>query len=297
MYFFDLTALSVCNKPIGKMSVALGTFDGVHLGHREILKRASESNLPLCAVTFSENPFGTPMITLLDEKLRLFADCGAKYALVLDFSEIVNLSYESFFRDIIIGRCDAKYAYCGFNYRFGKNAAGTPELLCDMMADYNGECICIPPVCKEGDVISSSRIRNALTNGDIALASRLLGRRYSVTSTVVHGNEIGRKIGFPTMNFDICDNFLLPENGVYITTLKEKVCITDIGIRPTVDGDGSRVCETHIINEQGDYYGQKIKIEFHKKIRNEMKFSSLSELSEKLSRDKKTATDYFINQK
>lgn len=294
--FYDLRSGLKCDKPQGlPLACALGSFDGVHLGHRAIIERAAKSDLPVCVFTFENNPFGAPLITTLEEKLRLFALCGASFAAVFDFEKIRDIPAEDFAREVISGEFSCKYAVCGFNYRFGKNAEGTPELLSGMLEENGASLIKLAPVTYAGKPISSSRIRACLASGDAESAAAMLGRAFSLSLPIVHGNAIGRTLGFPTANFDIPEGYLMPAPGVYITFCEHTPAVTNIGKRPTVETLGKTVCETHIIGADSDLYGKTVTVEFYKRLRDEVKFASREELSQRLDEDRKASLEYFGN--
>ena len=288
MIIIDLDRGAPVSSPAAPLSIALGSFDGVHIGHRELIRRAASAvsgrENAVCAVwTFNRNPFGIPYLTELDEKLELFRISGARYAVVCTFEEVSRLSPEEFV-DLLhasgVIRC-----VCGYNYTFGKEKAGNAERLKSLCAEKGMDCETVDRIELNGEEVSSTRIRRLLAEGDVLTANSLLGRRYSITYPVTHGNEIGRTLGFPTANQIIPEGRAPLRRGVYITGAKGFPSITNIGVRPTVCNDGGIVCETHIIGFDGDLYGEKLTVEFRSFLREEQKFASLDDLKLRLESD------------
>ena len=279
--------------------VALGCFDGLHIGHRVLIKKArlaaDESGLPLAVFSFTKPPKsffipgGIPILTDRDEKKRLMALLGVDILISVDFSaEIAALSPEDFFESIIRQRLCASSVFCGFNYRFGKGAKGDSELLSRLCKESAIDFSAIPSVSVEGTTVSSSAIRDLLSEGNIRGASKLLGRKYSIRSTVVSGQQLGRLLGFPTVNQLLSPTSAPLRNGVYLTRTRVGRhvwrSITNVGVRPTVDG--STLCaETHLFDFDGDLYGRNIRVEFLEFIRPEQKFASVEELTAQVLKD------------
>lgn len=279
--------------------VALGCFDGLHIGHRALIKEARLSadrlSLPLAVFSFSEPPKNffvknsVPILTDANEKKRLMESLGVDIFVSLDFSaEISSLSPEKFFEDIIISRLRASEVFCGFNYRFGKGAEGDTELLSSLCEKRSVGFSAISPVLVDGIAVSSSEIRRLLSVGDVAAAAELLGRHYSICSSVVSGQQLGRRLGFPTVNQLISNKSAPLRNGVYITRTRVghliKRSITNVGVRPTVDGH-TLCAETNLFDFEGDLYGRSIRVEFIDFIRPERKFDSIEQLSEQVQKD------------
>lgn len=279
--------------------VALGCFDGVHIGHRALIKEArraaTKKKLPLTVFSFSEPPKNffvkgsVPLLTDKKEKKRLMASLGVDIFVCVDFSlEIASLTPEKFFEDIIISRLCAREVFCGFNYRFGKDALGDAELLSKLCREKSVGFYSIPPVLLDGLTVSSSEIRSQLTSGHVAAAAKLLGRYYSVKSEVVIGKQLGRALGFPTVNQLISKESTPLKNGVYRTRTRIghliKPSITNVGVRPTVDGH-TLCAETNVFDFDGDLYGRNIRVEFLEFIRPEKKFDSVEQLSKQVQKD------------
>ncbi len=279
--------------------VALGCFDGVHVGHAELIRRAADiakkSDRPLAIFSFEEPPRNffcndrIPLLTSFEEKKRLMCALGTDLFVCVRFdSDIAELSAEQFFFGILKSKLKASHVVCGFNYRFGKNGAGDTSLL-QRLCKENGIAISIvPPVVADGITVSSSAIRKMLAEGNVEGAARLLGRPYSIVSAVVDGQHLGRTLGFPTVNQLFSNNTTPLKRGVYATRVRiGRVCkraITNVGVRPTVDGH-TLCAETNIFDFSGDLYGKRLRVEFFEFIRPELKFDSLEELSAQVHAD------------
>ncbi len=292
MRIIDLDRGVPVSSPAAPLSIALGSFDGVHVGHRALITEAAGFKGGVPAVwTFDANPFGTPYLTELGEKLRLFRLYGAGYAVVSSFGEIRDLPPGEFVG--MLRSIGAICAVCGFNFSFGKDRAGDASLLEELCAGNGMECRVVPPVKAGGAEVSSSRIRRALANGEVELANLMLGRNYSFTYPVVHGNEIARTLGYPTANQLVPAGRAPMRRGVYVTLCRGLPSVTNVGVRPTVCSESELVCETHVIGNAGDLYGSELTVEFLSFIRDERAFGSLGELKEQLGRDAERALGYF----
>lgn len=279
--------------------VALGCFDGVHVGHTELIRQArriaDEASLPLAVFSFAQPPKSFfskgPMrlLTSRDEKKRIMASLGADLFVCVPFDgSIANITAEQFFLDVLKNRLNASHVICGFNYRFGKNGLGNADLLRDLCKKSEIGISVVSPVEINGAPVSSSAIRRALEDGNVRSANLLLGRPYSISSTVVSGQQLGRTLGFPTVNQIFDQGLMPPKNGVYLSRVRighaVKKAITNVGVRPTVDGQ-TLCAETNIFDFEGDLYGKKIRVEFLEFIRPEQKFDSLEQLSAQVHRD------------
>ena len=286
--------------------ITLGNFDGVHIGHRELLRRAvdesKQNNLrsAVWSLKYNRDEYPVRYLTNIDEKVALFEAAGIDIAVFDDFEAVRDYSPERFVDEILIGKFDCAVTVCGYNFRFGKDGSGTADTLTRLMNERGRRCIVIDPVMYDDKPVSSSRIRYHITESDMEYAALLLGRPFAVKLPVIGGNKIGRTIGIPTINQVFPDRQKIPPNGVYCTRCDIDGAvynsITNIGTRPTVTGGDSRiVCETHIIGYDGDLYGREIKVSFYKKIRDEKKFASLDELKQTIAANIKEAEDYFEN--
>ena len=276
--------------------VALGFFDGVHRAHEAVLETAAREarrrGLPLLVFTFAaaDAPKGGALLLSTDaERARLFRSIGAEMGVFADFSAIASLTPEEFVSEYLIARCHAAVAVTGEDFRFGYRASGDSRRLDTLMRAAGGEAVALSPVLFRGTPISSTRIRRALEVGDCETASALLGRPYSVTYPIRHGDSRGHTLGFPTANQVPPFWRMLPARGVYRTAVtlddgSTYVGVSNVGMRPTVDGEETRI-ETHILDFEGDLYAQSMTVSFLARLRGEMKFSSLEALSEQIQKD------------
>ena len=285
--------------------VALGCFDGVHIGHRAVIEEAvriaKESGLSSTVWTFSEPPknFFAPgsvqVLTDKAEKCRRIAELGVDVMFCVDFTEqIASLSPEEFFSEIVIKKLNAKHVVCGFNYTFGAKSAGNAELLSELCERHGIALTALEPVTLGGVSVSSSLIRSLITSGDVERAREYLGYPYTITSTVVDGQKLARRLGFPTVNLTPRKSTILPKNGVYVSRIdfigndKELFGITNVGMRPTVKADA--ICaETHIFDFDGDLYGKELRVELLHFIRAERLFDSIEDLREQVRKDIESA--------
>ncbi|MCR4563461.1 MAG: bifunctional riboflavin kinase/FAD synthetase [Clostridiales bacterium] len=283
---------------MNKTSVALGTFDGLHKGHREVIsqavKTAEEKSFEPTVMLFDVHPQSvlkgvTPPGLMTDEKREeTIHSLGAK-TVTFEFKRILNLTKEEFFYNIISGVLNAGAVSCGENFRFGKNAEGNVGYL-KTECEKNGVILSVLPIVKvDGESVSSTKIRSFIQNGEIEKANRMLGRNFSFSSTVLDGKHLGRKLGIPTINQLIGDGLVRPKKGVYasFTTVdgKKYKSVTNIGLRPTVENTLNVNCETHILDFSGNLYGKNPEIELVSYIRDEKKFESVNELREQIERD------------
>lgn len=280
-------------------SVALGTFDGLHLGHMTIInKLCSEGGFKKCVFTFSNSPAQVvsnnrvKYIMSAKEKEELLEKSGVDYLVNRDFDEeFMSLTAEEFFKKYILEILHAKEIYVGYNYTFGKNKTGNTEVLKSLCSEHSIKLNVIPPVFSGNEPTSSTRIRNEIAMGNLKEATKLLGRPVCVCGVVTEGNRIGRTIGFPTANIPVDTNRALPPDGVYAasTQINGAVypCIANLGMRPTVSDKGERLFEAHIIEYEADLYGKYMIFEFAEKIRDIKKFDSVNQLKEQLEKDAK----------
>lgn len=278
------------------VSVALGCFDGVHLGHAALLRAAYEAALASCTApavwTFLDPPFPgrAKQLTGLCEKLSQFSEHGIRYAFLCDFQKVRELSAEQFVDDILIGQCHAKSCICGFNFRFAKNAQGTPQLLAALLAAHESTLHVIPEVSVDGSPVSATRIRALLSSGDTVSAAQCLGRPYTVCLPVVHGKELGRTIGIPTINQNPPAMMQIPADGIYASTVTVDgtayPAVTNIGSRPSItEDDHIPNMETHIIGYRGWLYDKHITVSFRERLRDEIKFPTLDALKAQIQED------------
>lgn len=280
------------------LSLALGYFDGVHLGHQAVIKNAvdfaKKNNIKSAVVTFKDHPccffngVCPKYILSRTEREKRIANLGVDFIYELDFEKVKDLSAEEYLKNILIKNFHPKAITTGFNHHFGTQKTGDVEYLAKMQSVYNYKYYEIPPQKIEGVTISSTKIRNALSNGLIAKANEMLGTYFSISGKVIEGQKLGRKLGFRTANLLYPQELTTLPFGAYATnvTLKNEVCkgVTNFGLRPTVDGK-TPVVETHILNFDKDIYGETIDIEFTEMLRKEQKFASLEELKLQIKKD------------
>ena len=286
--------------------VALGCFDGVHIGHEKIISATvcEAKKNGLCAVVWS---FQSPpkvffsrgseqndlLITPFAEKRRIIRKLGADVLVSTRFDEkIASLTPEEFFENILVGCLRAKHIFCGFNYRFGKGGKGDVRVLSRLCEERGIKLSVLEEIKIDGISVSSTAIRAYLLEGDVENAQRMLGRPYSIREKIEDGQHLGRTLGFPTVNQSVPQGCLPIKNGVYLTKVrflgKVKYGITNIGVRPTVKGK-QRVAETNIFDFNGSLYGRYVTVEFVKFIRAERRFESLEELTNQVNADIQTA--------
>lgn len=283
-------------------AVALGYFDGVHLGHRAVLDEAvrckSEGLVP-AAFTFSSTPKPDDkrsQLTTYEEKIALLEEIGIEVLYILDFSLLRDKSPEQFVSEIINDVFNAKKVFCGFNYRFGKCGAGDTDVLTRLCTESGIEAGVCAPVEKNGVVVSSTEIRRLLQNGRIESANALLGYDFGLKNKVIEGNHIGAAMDTPTINLTFEKDIILPKFGVYasIVTIdgQRHAGVTNVGVKPTISDGNAPNCETWLpLYDGGSLYGKTVDVRLKKFIRPEQKFSGLDELQAAIKRDGKTAVE------
>lgn len=288
-------------------SAALGFFDGLHRGHRNVIRLAAAQKengfLPLC-FTFSKNPkciiTGEPEKAIMTEKdkLKTLEKLGIEKIIEADFESVRNMSADEFFYNILLKKLRVKKLFCGFNYRFGKNGEGDIHILQSLCNENSLELCVVPAEIENGTVISSTLIRNLIANGDVCTANHLLCSRFGFASVIEHGAKLGRKIGTPTINQQLCNGLVVPKFGVYasVVTLnngKQYCGVTNIGVRPTVGGKRP-ICETWMPQyNEGEIYGETADIRLVEFIRPEKKFTDIEEMSCEIKSNGKTALKIF----
>ena len=282
-----------------KTAVALGLFDGVHLGHRAVIDAAlaqRENGLtatvftfePECVLRKSGGSSGY-IYTRTEKEILLREQIGVGDIVSPPFEQLCNNSGEKFTRGVLSGQLNAAYVCCGDDFRFGRNAACGARELTDYGRRYGFAVEVVSPVEYGGSAVSSSRIRELLQSGDITAANELLGSAYFINATVTDGNHIGRTIDFPTINQEFAEGQLVPRYGVYSTHAnvggRVLPSVTNVGVKPTVGGVDRPLAETHIIGYSGDLYGKNVDVCFSGFIRPERKFGSLDELKAQIAAD------------
>ena len=283
-------------------------FDGVHKGHQEIikkLKKHSETHqLESALLTFWPHPrkvlqpeVEIKLLNTLEEKLQLLERFGIQKTFLQEFNDdFRNLSGEDFVKHILLDKLHMKHIVIGYDHHFGKNKSGNFELLEKMASENNFVVEETKAVLVNGLAVSSTKIRNALSEGDIITANKFLGYHYPVSGTVVTGKKIGRTIGYPTANIDVDPIKLLPKNGAYIVDVELNgqmyKGMLSIGTNPTVNGT-KKTTEVYILDFDQDIYGENITVYFRDYLHDEIKFESLEKLIERLDEDKQLTIDFF----
>lgn len=286
--------------------VTSGTFDGVHLGHQKILGRLKElakrkqgetvllTYWPHPRLILQPEDKSLRLLSTLSEKIKLLDEMGVDHLIILPFTkELSQMSSEEFIREILVDKIQTKTLVIGYDHKFGKNREGSFEYLQSHSHLFG---FAIEEISRQ-DVddlgVSSTKIRTALAQGDVYTATKYLGRPYDISGQVVKGQQIGRSLGFPTANLQIADEFkLLPCDGAYavyaeINSIRYKA-ILNIGDRPTVEGE-QKTIEAHLIDFEGDLYGQELRVFFQEFLREEKKFESLDALKNQLVVDRERA--------
>jgi len=297
------------NAKISRPTVlTLGVFDGLHLGHQRIMqtvvRRAKKINAAPTAITFDPHPRAVlhpesapPLLQTLDQRLAAFEFLGIEQAIVIRFNkDFANQDAESFLREIVSERLQAKEVYLGKGFAFGKNRGGDIQLLRKMSTELGFFADEVKEVRLRGARISSSKIRRLLSEGKVNLARRMLGRPYGVEGVIIRGDQRGHTIGFPTANLKP-KNRVAPCFGVYATaTLIDgewRRSITNIGVRPTFESASEPSIETFVLNFNGDLYGDVLRVRFLHRIRDEKKFNGIEELKAQIEKDLRRAENYF----
>lgn len=286
--------------------IALGSFDGVHVGHQKLIEtlklNAGKLNCTSMIYTFEVHP---RMILKPDRPMHMLTN-NAQRAEVLDemcvdvlyledFSRIMNLSAEQFFMDIIIGKFNAKCLVVGYNFKFGKNSEGDAEILTALGDKYGIQVDVVPPVLVDGETVSSSLIRHKIHDGKLDEVIKYLGRPYCIQGKVVHGKQNGKAMGIRTANVETFKEAILPKKGVYISDTKIDnrmyKSVTNVGVNPTFQG-ASLSIETHVLDFEGDIYSRDIEVYFYKRMRDEIAFGSVNELVSQIKSDIQARMDY-----
>lgn len=291
--------------------LTMGTFDGLHRGHQKVLKKlfeVSQNKGEAVVLSYYHHPLETihkktfPYLLLeRDLKESCLKKMGIKNVLFLNFSKkIASMSAENFLKRILIDEIGMKEIVVGYDTHFGKNREGNLEFLKKMRRRFNYKVHFVKPLKHKNVIISSSLIRDLVREGNIQKTNRLLGRNYSMLGKVIEGQKIGNKIGFPTINIQPKDKYkLIPGLGVYITVVEVENnkyrAVTNIGYSPTLKKTNIKEIETYIINFSANLYDKEIKLNFYKKIREEIQFNHKNQLIAAIRKDVKTTQNYFDN--
>jgi riboflavin kinase / FMN adenylyltransferase len=297
-------------KPAGrKVCLAIGFFDGVHLGHQQIIRQtiadARQHDALSLVVTFDRHP-GTvvapnrvpPLIYSLPQKLRVITSLGADALLLIHFDKAFSeQTGETFIRGLARDLGQIQSLCVGSNFTFGHKRAGNVNLLRTLGVELRFTVHGMAAVSLDGKVVSSTRIRETIRTGHLDAASQMLGRAYSLAGTVIRGDQLGQKLGFPTANVD-ATGLVLPPNGVYtvhaIVQGRTHRAVVNIGSRPTLQNPAPQLrVEAHLLDFQGDLYGQELELTFLEKLRDEIKFPSIEALKEQIARDIEEAKSRF----
>jgi len=290
-------------------ALTIGNFDGVHLGHRAILDRlvsvALKKNLIPSVLTFQPHPaefFAREKAPVRlygnREKLNSFSEAGVAQAILLPFNrKYSKMLPEQFIRDILVSRLSVKWLLVGDDFRFGMDRRGDYDMLRVKGIEFGFEVEANSSV-KVGQVrVSSTAVREALSRGDLEFAEQLLGKRYNVCGRVIHGDQIGRTLGYPTANIHFTRD-LFPLNGIFMAfidgpTFRQKPALVSVGKRPTVTNNGIVCVEVNILDFSGDLYGQKLNVQFVRKIRDQEAFASKDELIVAMKEDERISRKFF----
>jgi len=303
---FKINLFSNFNE--SNINLAIGNFDGVHLGHQEVIKKLVKDSIKLnrksAILSFTPHPrqfftknYDDFSIIEESEKIKLFDKLNVDYYISLEFDySLASLSAEEFVKNILFNKLNVKNITVGYDFRFGKDRKGDLELLKKLSNKYNFSVSVINQVINEKNLIvySSSIIRNHINKGDFENVSMMLGRNWSISGKVVHGNKRAAKMNFPTANINP-NNLIKPRKGVYAIKTKylKKTYngIANFGVRPTIDGD-KLLLETHLFDFNHDIYGKDLTVEFLTFIRDEKKFDNFEKLKEQIQKDIKLTKSY-----
>ena len=290
-------------KPSRESIVTIGTFDGVHIGHRKIITdmvaKGEKENLLSILLTFFPHPrmvlqkdSNIKMIDTINEKKKIFKILGVEVLIIQPFTkDFSRMSAMEFTRDILVNSLKVSKLMIGYDHRFGRNREATVKTLKSFGLDYNFKVDEIPAQDIESISVSSTKVRTAIRSGDFKLVNKFLSRPFNLSGKIIKGDELGRKIGYPTANLKIFEKYKLkPQNGVYLTRTKLKkqtyFGMMNIGIRPTISAKNNQI-ETHLFDFNGNLYGHEMTLEILEKIREEKKFKSIEKLKIQLDVDKK----------
>lgn len=287
-------------KQLGcRTAVALGVFDGVHLGHRMVIDKA----VSLCGdmikpavFTFRSDTVvnkGSERLLSDKDKLRKLSQRGVEYVCSPDFEDVRELSAEQFAKEILVGRLNIRYAVCGRDFRFGKGAEGNSDRLSELGRELGFETVVIDKLLLGEETVSSTFIKEHIRRGEIVRANEMLGYRFAYREPVIHGRELGRTWDFPTINQKLPESVVVPKFGVYCSRVKidgrSFTGVTNIGIKPTVGREKAPLAETYIIGFNGDLYGKVVQVGLERFIRPEKKFDSTDELRRQIAADTEDA--------
>lgn len=288
---------SIINRPT---AAALGTFDGIHAGHRSVIDSmisyADNNGLSKLVYSISGGK-RAPQLMTFKMKTDILSEMGIQYLINPDFEIIRNCSPEQFVRDHLHDKLNVRAVFCGENYRFGKNAAANAEDMQLLCKQYGMDCVVLPSVMADDSVISSSAIRYHIEKGGIEKANNMLGRPFGIELKVSTGNRIGRLLGTPTINQPCPPELIHPKHGVYASFVKVEgeihPAVTNFGVKPTVSDQQAPLYETWIMDFSGDLYGKTIPVWLLKFLRSEQKFDGLDALKAQIYKDGELSRKVF----
>lgn len=293
--------------------IALGFFDGVHLGHGALLRRVAEAakaeNAIPCAFTFDQSPAAAltgqavPLLTVVEDRRWLMETLyGIRELIVAPFSLMRNMDWQDFVTDYLQKELGVVHVVAGHDFRFGRGGEGSPQRLAELCARLDLGCDIIPKVEVDGITVSSTYIRALVAEGRLEEAARFLGHPHILSGPVVHGNELGRTLGTPTANLLVPEGIIAPAFGVYASRVilpdgEARPAVTNVGVRPTVNrGMAGVTVEPWILDYQGDLYGKTIRLELYKRLRPERRFDSVDELRRAILQNAEETRQYFVSE-
>jgi len=290
--------------------IALGFFDGVHLGHGALLRAVKETADRLgavpCAFTFDRSPTAVitgrdvPLLSTVEDRILLMRECyGIEEVVVAPFDAMQRMDWEEFVQTYLMKELGVVHVVAGHDFHFGYMGKGNPERLKAKCGALGLGCDIIQKVERDGITISSTYIRNLVAQGEMERAAQFLGHPHILTQRVGHGKGIGHStLGFPTVNLRVPDRVIVPAFGVYATRVwfdgQCRSAVTNVGVRPTVaDSDGRVTVEGFILDFNGDLYSHQVRMEFHKRLRGERKFPSMEALAQEIRKNAEQTREYF----
>lgn len=290
--------------------IALGFFDGVHLGHGTLLNRvaqvARERGAIPAAVTFDTHPdqlvVGSPVPLInspADRAELMRQEYGIQEVIVAHFDDrMMKMPWEDFITEYLVKEHGAVHLVAGHDFHFGYMGRGNPERLKEKCAELGIGCDIMEKVERDGITVSSTYIRTLIRQGEMERAAEFLGHPHLLTDTVRHGKRLGSQLGFPTINLTFAPGVIVPEYGVYAARVtlpsgESYPAVTNVGVRPTVDRDGGVTVESYLLGFSGDLYGQRVRVEFFRRLRGEKKFSDLEELRREVRHNAQQTLEYF----
>lgn len=301
------------DDPPRQAVMSIGNFDGVHLGHQAVLKhvvgRAREQHTAAVAMTFDPHPVkllrpseAPRLLTTLDQRLDLIARTGIDTTLVTPFTHrLARMTAAEFVREVLVALLEVQEIYIGKNFRFGADRGGDVALLREMGAELGFRAESSPIVEAASGVVSSTRVREAVSAGRVEEVAELLGRSHFIEGHVLEGKRLGRKLGFPTLNIEI-ENEIEPGHGVYVTAVhipsfaRTFPAVTNIGVRPTVYQNSLTTIESHLLDFTADVYRERVRLFFLERLREERTFASTAQLMAQIRRDAEEARRFFARQ-